>query len=179
MHVTLGSAIAVAAAILSLLPSCATAQEAPPGTYDFVLCHPSCSDSSSRIGSGVFVIVHGDIRRSFTRNILATLGSVTSAREPNACFRVSALRHVGNREYYPGIIPMALSSVAKAGRAFSLGLYASPDAFFSVILDFDSTGGVTGQGLQNDWDGRGPPELSVLSARRRGGPEPHACIEAR
>jgi hypothetical protein len=65
--------------------------------------------------------------------------------------------------------------VTQAGRDFSLSLYASPDAFFSVLLRFDSLGNVSGQGRQSDWDGRGPPNFTVMAGHRRGAPDPSNC----
>jgi hypothetical protein len=72
---------------------------------------------------------------------------------------------------------MALSAVAEAGDDdFSLQLYASPDAFFEVILRFVGKGRVTGQGRQNDWNGRGPVEFSVMTGQRIGPPDPRVCF---
>jgi len=161
-------------------PARSQARRAPSGTYAFILCHPSCGDSTYRVGRGVFVVVEGDIRRLLRGIPLDSVPDVGLWRNPpNACFRVSADSEIGGREYYPSIIPVGLSAVTEAGQDFSLELYASPDAFFSVIVHFDSTGRVSGQGRQNDWNGRGPVEFSVMSGHREGPPDPRACFSSR
>jgi len=154
------------------------ARKPPPGTYEFTLCHPTCRDSSSHVGRGVFVVVDGDIRQLLTDIPLDSVEEVGWRSPPNACFRVSADSEIGGREYYPSIIPIALSAVTEAGRDFSLRLYASPDAFFSLILRFDDTGRVSGQGRQNDWNGQGRVEFSVMSGHRKGPPDPRVCFDA-
>ena len=147
----------------------------PSGTYQFILCHPACTDPTHQVGHGVFVVADGDIRELAAG--LDSLPDVSRRTRPNACFRVLANDQIGDREYYPSIIPVGLSSVLQAGEEFSIRLYASPDAFFSVILRFDSSGAVTGQGRQNDWNGRGPVEFSVLAGRRTGDPDPQECFK--
>jgi hypothetical protein len=122
-------------------------------------------------------VVDGDIRKGLSEVPLDSVENVSWGHVPNACFRVSADSVIRGREYYPSIIPVALSAVTEAGDDdFSLQLYASPDAFFSVILRFMGRGRVTGQGRQNDWNGRGPVEFSVMTGQRTGPPDPRVCF---
>jgi len=169
---------ALAAAMLVVLARPVASQKKPPtGTYEFMLCHPTCNDSSSIVGRGVFVIVDGQVDR-FLRGIsLRDVPEVGWRGEPNACFRVSAKSHIEGREYYPSIIPVGLTAVTEAGEDFSMRLYASPDAFFSLVFQVDSAGNVSGQGRQNDWNRRGPVEFSVMSGHRVGAPDPPVCFK--
>ena len=164
---------AFAVAALSAHAAQPQAAAPPVGTYEFVLCHPTCADSAETVGRGVLVIVDRDILpllSSQPRDVLGFRGT------PNACFRVSAQSSIKGREYYPSIIPAAATRVAPvdSGR-FTVQLYQSPDAFFSVILRFDSSGAVLGQGRQHDFDGRGPPDFTRLAGRRVGPAKPDRC----
>jgi len=163
--------------LLLTAPALGQSRRPPPGTYEFVLCNRACRDSTTRVGAGVFVVVDGDIRKALSGVPLDSIENVAWGSVPNACFRVSADSVIGGREYYPSIIPVGLTAATEADDdAFSLRLYASPDASFSVILRFVGRGRVTGQGRQNDWNGRGPVEFSVMTGQRTGPPDPRVCF---
>ena len=167
--------------VLTRAPAFGQSRRPPPGTYEFVLCHPACRDSTSQVGRGVFVVVDGDIRKGLSGVPLDSVENLSHGHlpTPNACFRVSADSMIGGREYYPSIIPVALSAVAGADDGnFSLQLYASPDAFFEMTLRFVGRGQVTGQGRQNDYNGHGPVEFSVMKGQRIGPPDPRVCFHA-
>jgi len=169
--------------VLITAPALGQSRRPPPGTYEFVLCHPDCRDSTSRVGGGLFVVVDGDIRKALSGVPLDSVDNV-GGNVPNACFRVSADSTIGGREYYPSIRHVGLSAVREDGdddredsdADFSLQLYHSPDASFEVTLRFVGRGRVTGQGRQYDWNGRGPVEFSVMTAQRTGPPDPRVCF---
>ena len=158
-------------------PALGESRRPPAGTYEFILCHPDCRDSTTRVGAGVFVVVDGDIRKALSGVPLDSVDNVGGRNAPNACFRVSADSVIGGREYYPSIRHVGLSAVTEDGDdAFSLQLYHSPDASFEVILRFVGRGRVTGQGNQYDWNGRGPVEFSLMTGQRTGPPDPRVCF---
>jgi len=160
-----------------VLPATSQNPKPPTGTYEFTLCHPSCGDATTIVGRGVFVIVEGDIRELLEGISLRRVPELGSQGEPNACFWVLADREIGGREYYPSIIPVGLTTVTGTGNDFSMRLYASPDAFFSIVLTFDTAGNVRGQGRQNDWNRIGPVKFTVMSGRRTGAPDPPSCFK--
>src|SRR5512145_1303175 len=127
----------------------------PEGTYALRFCFPTCDDSTSVIGEGTFVFVHGDIRKLMTRRDANSLSGelnfllLGDESPPNACFQVTAQRRVAGREYYVGITRASLTIVtALPHDSVSVGLYASPDAFFAAILTADSSGTMNGVGRQ-------------------------------
>jgi len=122
------------------------------------------------------VVVDGDIRKALSGVPLDSVDNV-GGNVPNACFRVSADSTIGGREYYPSIRHVGLSAVREDSDAdFSVQLYHSPDASFEVTLRFVGRGRVTGQGRQQDWNGRGPVKFSVMTAQRTGPPDPGVCF---
>jgi len=95
---------------------------------------------------------------------------------PNACFQVSAQRRVAGQEYYVGIVPASLTVVTTLSHdSFSVGLYASPDAFFDAVLTADSLGVLNGVGRQRNWDGSNGP-VTPIAGRRLGSADPRACV---
>jgi len=120
--------------LLLTAPALGQSRRPPPGTYEFVLCNRACRDSTTRVGAGVFVVVDGDIRKALSGVPLDSIENVAWGSVPNACFRVSADSVIGGREYYPSIIPVGLTAATEADDdAFSLRLYASPDASDSAL----------------------------------------------
>jgi hypothetical protein len=162
------------------------------GTYTFTLCHPSCDDSSAVVGRGILVIVEDSIilpfepavvqriydRSAFIRLRVERRPPARPDGQPlNACFRVTAQRRIGDREYYPGAIPEALTALVPGeGRSFTVILYGSADASFHVTIDFDSASRFSGIGIQHDWDRRGPPEFGTIAGHRVGPPDPARCF---
>jgi hypothetical protein len=164
-------------------PAAIAAQKAalPEGTYSLTFCYPTCRDSSSVVGTGSFVYVNGDIRNRMPRRLAKSLGGdlnfllLGSDAPPNACFRASAQRTVAGQEYYVGIIRASLTRVTTlANDSVSIGLYASPDAFFHAVVSVDSQGVLEGIGRQRNWDGSKAP-LSHVTGRRTGEPDPAQC----
>jgi len=152
------------------------------GTYRFTLCHPSCA-IGSRVGHGTLVIVRDSLVLPFPSHMVEQIRQWSAFivwrghRPPNACFRVSARRSIGDREYYPGIIPEALTAVTRSDSGvFEIPLYGSPDAAFLAKVVFDRAGSFTGVGIQYDWNGRGPPQLGTIEGHRVAEPKPSDCF---
>lgn len=93
---------------------------------------------------------------------------------PNACFRVTAQREVGGREYYPGIIAAGFTIVRETVAATTFALYRSPDASFVVEVQRASTDAFLGHGAQQDWDGR-EWRAGEVEGRRVGPPMVARC----
>ena len=154
----------------------------PEGTYSLKFCYPTCDDSTAVVGTGTLVHVHSDIRRLMTRGLADSLRGdlnfllLGRKTPPNACFQANAQRTVAGQEYYVGIISASLTVVtALPHDSVSIGLYASPDAFFAAVVSIDSLGGLDGVGHQRNWDGSKAPETRVI-VRRTGKPDPRQCV---
>lgn len=163
------------------------------GTYRFALCYPACHDSSTVVGTGMLVIAPDSIiipldsvaaNATYERSIfiLRRYGHRSSARPPrgraNACFSVTAKKKIGDREYYPSIMPEGLTVLGRSndGR-FIVMLYGSPDASFHTLIRFDTPGTFVGVGIQHDWnDGGSPGWLGTVEGRRTGPPDPRYCF---
>jgi hypothetical protein len=166
-------------------PHAATGQREPrlpEGTYALTFCYPTCGDSASVVGTGTLVYVRGDIRRQMTRGLADSLSGQVNflllgpKTRPNACFQARAQRKVAGQEYYVGIIPASLTVVSKLPHdSISVGLYASPDAFFDALLFADSLGVLSGVGRQRNWDGSEGPGTPIVG-RRLGSADPSACV---
>ena len=166
-------------------PHAATGQREPrlpEGTYALTFCYPTCGDSGSVVGTGTLVYVHGDIRRQMTRGLADSLSGRVNFlllgpnTRSNACFQASAQRRVAGQEYYVGITSASLTVVNTLARdSISVGLYASPDAFFDALLSADSLGVLNGVGRQRNWDGSNGPVTSI-AGRRLGSANPRACV---
>ena len=85
--------------VLITAPALGQSRRPPPGTYEFVLCHPDCRDSASCVGAGLFVVVDGDIRKALSGVPLDSVDNV-GGNVPNACFRVLSALESGPRESY-------------------------------------------------------------------------------
>ncbi len=156
--------------------------EALAGTYRFTLCHPSCAGGRA-VGHGILVIESDSLVLPFASTVVQQIRQWSAfivwrgQRSANACFRVSARRSIGDREYYPGIIPEALTAVTQSSSGLiEIPLYGSPDASFHAEVTFDSIGNFKGIGIQGDWNGRGPPQLGTIEGSRIGEPRPGACF---
>jgi len=152
------------------------------GTYRFTLCHPSY-EGGSAVGHGTLVIERDSLVLPFASTVVQQIRQWSAfivwrgQRSANACFRVSARRSIGDREYYPGIIPEALTAVTQSSSGLiEIPLYGSPDASFHAEVTFDSIGNFKGIGIQGDWNGRGPPQLGTIEGSRIGEPRPGACF---
>jgi hypothetical protein len=159
-----------------------TERRLPEGTYTLKFCYPSCEDSTSVVGTGTLVYVDGDIRHRMTRALADSLGGDVNflllgrKARPNACFQVSAQRTVAGQEYYVGIIRASLTVVrALPNDSVSIGIYASPDAFFDAVVSTDSSGVLDGVGHQSNWDGSKAP-VTRVTGRRTGPPDPRECV---
>lgn len=170
------------AAMLGAQPAAAS-RALVPGTYEFTLCYPSCGVEKSHVGRGVLVIVADSLILPFEPTVQAKLrdDSMWMRRPtdppPNACFRVTAQRTVGGREYYPGIIAAGLTVVRETAATTDFSLYRSPDASFIVEVQRASTDAFLGQGAQHDWDGR-RWSAGEVEGRRIGAPMVARCDPA-
>ena len=153
----------------------------PEGTYAITFCYPTCGDSQSVVGTGTLVYVHDDILDRMSRGLVDSLTGgaphyLRRDRPPNACFQVTAQRTVAGQEYYVGIIRASLTNLTPLGHdSASIGFYASPDAFFVAVVQFDSLGRLDGVGKQTNWDGSEAP-LSRVTGHLVGQPDPRACV---
>jgi hypothetical protein len=179
---TSGTRLMLSAVLLAVRPPGAAERRLPEGTYALTFCYPTCDDSASVVGTATLVYVEGDIRRLMTRGLADSLrGDVNFLLEgrktrPNACFQASAQRNVANQEYYVGIIRASLTVVKTLPHdSISIGLYASPDAFFDAVVSVDSSGVMAGVGHQSNWDGSRAP-VTRVAGRRIGPPDPRACV---
>src|SRR2546428_8049517 len=183
---TLATRALLAGIVIALAnPHAATGQREnrlPEGTYALTFCYPTCGDSASVVGTGTLVYVHGDIRRQMSRGLADSLSSEVNflllgrKTRPDACFQASAPRRVAGQEYYVGIIPASLTVVSTLPHdSISVGLYASPDAFFDALLSADSSGVLNGVGRQRNWDGSKGP-VTPIAGRRLGSAYPRACV---
>lgn len=175
--------LAVANAAMLGTPPASASRALVPGTYELTLCFPACGMRKSHVGHGVLVVVADSLILPFEPTVQEKLrdDSMWMRRPtdppPNACFRVTAQRTVGGREYYPGIIPAGLMVVRETGGRTEFSLYRSPDASFVVEVQRASTDAFLGQGAQHDWDGR-QWRAGEVEGRRIGAPMVSRCDPA-
>lgn len=86
-------------------------------------------------------------------------------------------RHVGDREFYGGIIPVGLSDWEEADGEVRIHVYQSPDASQYLTGAMTETG-LEGRVLQRDWDASStgaPVEWLRFEAERISEPSPESC----
>lgn len=136
---------AASVGVISLIgvsvPSRATGQIPEPGTYRVWLCADECAptDSARAIGAATVVIV--DEQAAAAEPVQSALGSLRAVEDrgtddetANVCFHVDRRApDVGGEELFFGIRPRGRTRWRHvAGEGFSLPVYRSPDAGYTL-----------------------------------------------
>ena len=170
--------LATCTVLIAGLAATVSAQTPAPGTYRIWLCVTECTpaDSSRAIGSATIIIVEDSV--ALTDGARAALSEFRAIRRTNessgpanVCVRVTQReRQVGTEELFFGIEPrVATRWTFTAGEGFSLRVYLSPDAGYT--LRWTDPGALTrGEGWSFGWQSGTPSHRNAHFAAIQVGP---------